>query len=106
MTKMPTVRLPRRVPFRASVREISPETKARLEAEREARYQQARAIFERVRPEVIADRYNWYITIEPNSEDYFIDKDHMIALQKLREKHPQGKVVTFRLNETGTCGTI
>lgn len=106
MTKMPIDWKPRRVPQRVTPRQISPEQKARIKVESDARYQLARAVFERVRPDLIKEHYNWYITIEPNSGDYFIDEDDMVSLQKLREKHPQGKVVTFRLNETGTCGSI
>ena len=106
MTKMPsewTRGVPRRLPER---QEISTEEKARRKAESEARYQRCRVIFEQVRPELIADHYNWYIIIEPDSGDYVIDKDEMVALQKMREKLPKGKVITMRLNETGTCGRI
>jgi hypothetical protein len=106
MTKMPsewTGGVPRRLPER---QEISTEEKARRKAESEALYQRCRAIFERVRPELIADHYNWYIIIEPDSETYAIDRDEMIAIKKLRAKQPQGKVMIMRLNETGTCGRI
>lgn len=85
---------------------ISSEEKAKQEAERQAFSQRCRAIFERVRPELIEEHYNWFITIEPDSGDYFIDKDDMTAYQKAREKHPQTIFCTFRLNETGVCGRI
>lgn len=106
MNKMPSDWKPRRVQERVAPSQISPEEKARLKAESDARYQLARAVFERIRPNLIKEHYNWYITIEPNSGNYFIDEDDMVSLQKLREKHPHGRVVTFRLNETGTCGSI
>ena len=97
---------PRRLPEKSKKTPISTEEKAKQKAENEQRYQLAYAIFERVRPELIAEHYNWYITIEPNSGNYFIEPDYMALFQKLRNQEITGKVVTFRLNETGTCGTI
>lgn len=85
---------------------IPPEELARRKAEREARYQCCRVVFERVRPELIADHYDWFMLIELNSGDYFIDADEDVAVQKARQKHPDAWLVTFRLNETGACGRI
>ena len=85
---------------------IPPEELARREAERNARGEKARFIFNRVRPELINDHYNWFMVIEPNSADYFIDIDDSIAEKKAREKYPTGWLVTFRINETGACGRI
>ncbi|MEZ2302809.1 MAG: hypothetical protein ACBR13_13690 [Microcoleus sp.] len=97
---------PRRLPKKSQKPPISPEEKAKQKAESEERYQYCRAIFERVRPELIQQHYNWYITIDRNSGKYFIDKDYMALFEKFRNKQITGKYVTFRLNETGTCGTI
>ncbi|GJD22659.1 hypothetical protein RIVM261_076150 [Rivularia sp. IAM M-261] len=56
--------------------------------------------------ELIETHYNWFVTVEPDSGEYFIDKNMEAAWHKCREKHP-GKIHhTFRINETGTCGTI
>jgi hypothetical protein len=85
---------------------IPPEELARREDEKNARCQKARSFFEQVAPELIDDHYNWFIIIEPNSGDYFIDPDEEVAYQKARAKYPSGWVVIFRLNETGTCGKI
>lgn len=85
---------------------ISPEEQVRKKAELEAFCQRCQPIFERLRPELIENHYNWFIVIEPYSEDYFIDRDSMVAVQKAREKHPQAKFFTFRINETGVCGRI
>ncbi len=85
---------------------IPPEELARREAEREARYQLCRPVFERVRDELIPDHYNWFMIIEPNSGDYFIDVDEEEAMKKSRQKYPSGKLVIFRINETGACGKI
>ncbi|HAG81607.1 MAG TPA: hypothetical protein DCL61_10660 [Cyanobacteria bacterium UBA12227] len=85
---------------------IPPEELAKRQAELDARYQHCRPVFERVRDELITDHYNWFMIIEPNSGDYFIDPDEDIADQKARQKYPSGWLVTFRINETGACGKI
>ena len=85
---------------------IPPEELARRKAERDARGKQGRVVFERVRPDLIDDHYDWFIVIEPDSGDSFIDADEQVAAQKARQKHPDAWLVTFRLNETGACGRI
>jgi hypothetical protein len=80
--------------------------KARRKAESEAFYHRCRAIFERVRPELIGEHYGWYIAIEPDSEKYFIDIDRETAHLKARHAHPDSIHCLFRLDETGACGTI
>ncbi|HAG79822.1 MAG TPA: hypothetical protein DCL61_01345 [Cyanobacteria bacterium UBA12227] len=85
---------------------IPPEELARREAEKKARCQKARSVFDQICPELIDEHYNWFIMIEPNSGDYFIDPDEEVAYQKARQKYSKGWLVTFRLNETGTCGMI
>ncbi|MBE9225926.1 hypothetical protein IQ264_10865 [Phormidium sp. LEGE 05292] len=85
---------------------IPPEELARRKAEKDARCQRSRVVFEQVRPQLIDDHYNWFIIIEPNSGSYFIDPDEEVAVQKARQKYPSGWLVTFRINETGACGMI
>jgi hypothetical protein len=85
---------------------IPPEELARQEAEKNARCQKARRFFDNISPQLIDEHYNWFIIIEPNSGDYFIDPNEEIAYQKARQKYSSGWLVTFRLNETGTCGKI
>ncbi|MFE1747408.1 hypothetical protein [Coleofasciculus sp. H7-2] len=85
---------------------ISPEKRVKKEAEDQIFDERCRLIFERVRPELIKDHYNWFIIIEPDSEDYFIAQDSMAALQIALEKHPQALFFTFRLNETGVAGRV
>ncbi len=76
------------------------------EAEDKEFYQRCKPIFERVKSELITTHYNWYIAVEPDSGEYFVDKDSSVASLQCREKHP-GKIPhIFRLNETGVCGTI
>ncbi|NEP10629.1 MAG: hypothetical protein F6K14_10525 [Symploca sp. SIO2C1] len=85
---------------------IPPEELAKRKSEREARGKRCRAVLERVRPHLIETHYNWFIIIEPNSGDYFLDPDEQVAMQKARQKYPKGWMVIFRLNKTGTCGKI
>jgi len=85
---------------------IPPEELAKRKAEREARGKRCREVLERVRPQLIKNYYNWFIIIEPDSGDYFLDPDEQIAMQKARQKYPKGWMVIFRLNQTGTCGKI
>ena len=82
------------------------EHKAQKRAEREAFYQRCKPIFDKVKSEFIETHYNWYVAVEPDSGDYFIDKDLNQVWQKCGDKHP-GKIHhTFRINETGACGSI
>ena len=55
---------------------------------------------------LIKEHYGWYIAVEPDSGDYFIDEDIEVASQKAREKHPHAVHCMFCLNETGATGTI
>ncbi|MCL1474392.1 hypothetical protein [Argonema antarcticum] len=86
--------------------QLTPEEKARREAEQEVFFQRCRVIFEQVRPNLIGEHYNWFIFIELDSGDYIIDPNRDAVLLKGRQKHPQKKSFIFRLNETGICGTI
>ncbi|NES85267.1 MAG: hypothetical protein F6K10_29780 [Moorea sp. SIO2B7] len=85
---------------------IPEEELARRKAEREAFYKRCRPIFARVQPELIKDHYNWFIVIDPDSGDYYIDPDEEVADQKARQKHPDAILAVFRLNQTGACGRI
>jgi hypothetical protein len=85
---------------------IPPEELARREGEDEIFYQRCRAIFERVRSEYMESHYGWYIGIEPNSGEYFLDQDNIQAHKKVLEKYPNAKNYVFCINETGTTGRI
>ncbi len=86
--------------------QLSPEEKARCQTEDELFSQRCRMIFDKVKPELIQDHYDWFIVIEPESGDYFIDPDENVARTKAGEKHPDKMRLIMRLNESGTCGTI
>jgi hypothetical protein len=82
------------------------EQKAQRRAEREAFYQRCKPIFDKVRAELIETHHNWFVAVEPDSGDYFIDKNIEMVGKLCRERHP-GKIPhVFRINETGACGTI
>ena len=80
--------------------------KAQKRAERKEFYQRCQPIFDRVKPELINTHYNWYIAIEPDSEEYFLDRDDLVVAQIAHQKYPNAKLYVFRINETGVCGTI
>ncbi|WP_460202358.1 hypothetical protein [Scytonema sp. NUACC21] len=105
MTQISNNRTPRRGRVFPE-RQLSPEEKARRQAEDEAFAQRCRLIFDRVQPELIKDHYDWFIVIEPDSGDYFIDPDETVARTKAGEKYPDKLRLIMRLNETGTCGRI
>ncbi len=85
---------------------IPPEELARRQAEREEFYRRCRIIFDRVCPDLIDKHYDWFIIIEPDSGDYFIDVSKEEANQKARHQHPDAWLGVFRINETGACGRI
>ena len=85
---------------------LSPDAIARMEAEDQDMGKRCRAIFDAVYPNLITEHYNWFIVIEPDSGDYFIHTDEMMAFQIAKQKYPQALMLAMRLNETGTCGTI
>ncbi|OKH52799.1 hypothetical protein NIES2101_13120 [Calothrix sp. HK-06] len=82
------------------------EQKAKWRAEQEEFYQRALPVFNRVKPELIKTHYNWFIAVEPDSGEYFVDKDSSVASAQCRDKHPGKIPQVFRINETGTCGSI
>jgi len=84
----------------------SSEEKARDRARQEAFYQRCWAIFEKLKPSLLDKYYGWYIAIEPDSGDYFIDRDKEVASLKSREKHPSVIHHIFGINETGVSGRI
>ncbi|MEH2012107.1 hypothetical protein [Nostoc sp.] len=78
----------------------------RRKAEDEVFYRRRREIFECVRPDLIQEHYGWYIAVEPDSGDYFIDADKEVASLKARQKYPNIIHFMFCLNETGATGRI
>lgn len=58
-----------------------------------------RAIFEQVSPQLMKDHADWFIAIEADSGEYFLDVDHKVAKQKALEKYPDGLISTLQLVE-------
>ncbi len=84
----------------------SEEKKVQWKAEQEAFHKRCKVVFDRVQPALIKTHYNWYIAVEPDSGEYFLDRDIELATQMARHKHPNAIPFLFRINETGACGTI
>ncbi|BAZ10320.1 hypothetical protein NIES4071_21350 [Calothrix sp. NIES-4071] len=82
------------------------ERKAKREAEREAFYKRCKPIFDRVQPQYIQTHYNWYMAVEPNSGEYFIDKDEITVMNVCRQKHIYSPFFLFQISKTGVSGTI
>jgi hypothetical protein len=43
---------------------------------------------DKVKAEFIDTHYNWFVAVEPDSGEYFIDKDLETASRICRDKHP------------------
>jgi hypothetical protein len=84
----------------------SEEKKAQWRAERVTFRKRCKVIFDRLKPELIETHYNWYMAVEPDSGEHFIDKDDMVATKMCRQKHPNAIPYLFRINNTGACGSI
>ncbi|MBE9206720.1 hypothetical protein IQ244_09380 [Nostoc sp. LEGE 06077] len=82
------------------------EQKAQWNAEREAFKQRSQVIFKQVQPELIRTHYNWYMAVEPESEEYFLHEDILLVAQIAHQKYPNARLHVFRINETGVCGRI
>jgi hypothetical protein len=85
---------------------LSPEELAKRKAEDELFYQRCWELFEQLRPELMKEHYGWYIAIEPDSGDYFVDENKEAASKKARDKHPNVIHFVFGINETGVTGRI
>ena len=84
-------------------RQRSPEELAQRKAEMQALMKRCDEIFEAAKPKLINDYYDWFMVIEPETGDYFIDKDDQVAEQKADEKYPNARCVVYCVNETGAC---
>lgn len=82
------------------------EQKAKWREEGEAFHKRCQVIFDKVQPQLIQTHYNWYLAVEPESGDYFVERDELVVINMSRQKHPNAPVFVFRINETGVAGTI
>ena len=105
MTEAKSSRTVRRVRIFPEI-QWTEEQKFQWRAEKAEFRQRCQVIFERLKPDLIKTHYNWYIAIEPDSGDYFINQDEFLVAQIAHQKYPDAKLYVFRINETGVCGTI
>ena len=61
----------------------------------------SRQFYNRLCPELIKDYSGWYIAIEPDSSDYFLNANKAVAQQLARQKYPERLICTFQLIATG-----
>jgi hypothetical protein len=88
---------------------LSPEELSKRSQERDNLAARCRVIFERVRPNLIEAHRNWYIAIDPDTEEYIIDPTFEGITKKVVNAYGysnEPKLTMFRLNETGFCGKI
>ncbi len=72
----------------------------------ETHHQRCRVVFEKLQPELIKSHYNWFMAVDSESGDYFVDKDEEIVTQMCLQKHPNAIPFIFVINETGVAGRI
>lgn len=67
-----------------------------------------RTVFESLREKLIETHYNWFIAIDPDSENYLIDSTLSGLTQQIRDSYSDTHVTLtiFRLNDSGTCGRL
>ncbi len=61
----------------------------------------SRLIYSRLGNELSSDYQGWYVAIEPDSGDYFLNASKVIAQQQARHQHPHRLICTFQLNAIG-----
>ncbi|OUL33058.1 hypothetical protein BV372_17935 [Nostoc sp. T09] len=72
----------------------------------EEHYQRCKIIFERLQPELLKTHYKWFMAVEAESGDYFIDQNEEIVTQMCLQKYPNAIPFIFVINETGVAGRI
>ncbi|MEM1171032.1 MAG: hypothetical protein AAGJ08_18625 [Cyanobacteria bacterium P01_H01_bin.35] len=85
---------------------ISAEELERRAIERKKRGENCFKIFEKIRPRLIKNYYNWLIAIEPESGYYLLDNDLKKLMKRVTIYCPTSQLVIYRINETGACGKI
>ncbi|MBW4674880.1 MAG: hypothetical protein KME52_12860 [Desmonostoc geniculatum HA4340-LM1] len=88
---------------------LAPEEVRNRKKQRDRLAMRCRAIFERLHPTLIETHYNWHIAIDPETQQYLIDPTLLGIMQKIHDTYGninKVKVTIFRLNDTGTCGSL
>ncbi len=61
----------------------------------------SRLIYNKLCPDLIKYYPGWYIAIEPDSGDYFLNPNKAVAQQLARQRHQEQLICTFQLIATG-----
>ncbi|MBD2388551.1 hypothetical protein [Cylindrospermum sp. FACHB-282] len=87
---------------------IAPSDAHHRQEQRQALASRCRAVFEHLREQLMAKPYNWFIAIDPDSEEYLINSESQGLMQQIRQAYGDNevKLTIFRLNGTGTCGRL
>lgn len=57
----------------------------------------ARQIYDRLYSELVNSYAGWYVAIESDSGDYFLNANKALAQQQAKQKHPSRLICTFQL---------
>ena len=60
----------------------------------------ARPIFDQIKESLMPEHQNQFVSIEPESRDFFIGETISDAIAKARQKYPNRLVHTYRLGHT------
>jgi hypothetical protein len=84
-----------------------PEVIQREQEAQQALEERCRPVFERLCPALRETYPNWFIAIDPDTEDYLLDSTLRGLAIKISQARKGDKIpMIFRLNDTGTCGRI
>ncbi|PHJ67954.1 hypothetical protein VF14_01135 [Nostoc linckia z18] len=56
-----------------------------------------RQIYDRVYSELVNSYAGWYVAIEPDSGDYFLNVNKALAQEQAKQKNPSRLICTFQL---------
>ncbi len=88
---------------------ISPAELASRQQQRNDLAVGCRIVFKRLRPSLIEAHHNWYIAIDPDTQEYIIDPTFDGVTKKVFSAYGyshEPKLTMFRINDTGFCGKI
>ncbi|KAF3888331.1 MULTISPECIES: hypothetical protein [Nostocales] len=86
---------------------VDPEEVRREREVQQALEERCRPLFERLRSTLRETHPNWFIAIDPDTEDYLLDPTLRGLTQKISQVHTGNSIrMIFRINDTGTCGRL
>lgn len=97
-------------PRRTRILPPSPADSEVIQREREKQRtlrERCRPLFERLRPSLLETHPNWFIAIDPDSEQYLLDPTLRGITEQISQVYGKNEIkMIFRLNDTGTCGRL